>query len=186
MNSREEEQTASLGSRFFKTVREYVVLIAVALVLSFGIRATVAEVRVVPTGSMIPTIAIGDRLFTLKISYYFSDPKRGEVVVFEPPDALKARFTEPFVKRVIGLPGDVVEVRDGKTYVNGNEYDVPEADTPGYTYGPVKVPEGHYFMLGDNRNHSYDSHEWGFVPRENVIAKAVLIFWPISDARMLD
>ncbi|MCL5291858.1 MAG: signal peptidase I [Actinobacteria bacterium] len=175
----------SVGSGVLRTIREYAVLILVALVLSFIIRAAVAEVRVVPTGSMLPTIQIGDRLLTVKILYKFGEPQRGDVVVFEPPEILKGRFSEPFVKRVVGLPGDVIEVRDGKTYVNGEEFRVATADRPRYDYGPRKVPNESYFMLGDNRNQSYDSHEWGFVPRQNIIAKAVLVFWPLDDAKML-
>ncbi len=177
--------TGSKGSRILKTIREYAVLVLVALMLSFGIRTAVAEVRVVPSASMVPTIGVGDRLLTVKLIYRFGDPQRGDIVVFEPPESLKGRFNDPFVKRVIGLPGDVVEVRDGKTFVNGREFKVETAETPLYTYDPVRVPDGYYFVLGDNRNRSYDSHEWGFVPRENIIAKAVLVFWPPDDAKML-
>ncbi|MHB0976967.1 MAG: signal peptidase I [Candidatus Aquicultorales bacterium] len=180
-----EKTEVNTSKKAVKIIREYVVLVMIALALSFGIRATVAEVRVVPTGSMIPTIQVGNRLLTLKVVYYYSDPKRGDIVVFSPPENLRAKFTEPFVKRVVGLPGDTVEVRDGRTFVNGREYYVPSADIPKYTYGPATVPAGHYFMLGDNRNQSYDSHEWGFVPRENVIAKALVVFWPLENAKVL-
>lgn len=185
MSDRRERAREPKGSKALKTIREYAILILVALVLSFGIRTAVAEVRVVPSGSMLPTIGIGDRLLTVKLVYRFGDPQRGDIVVFDPPENLKGKFNDPFVKRVIGLPGDTVEVRDGKTFVNGREYKVPTAASPSYTYGPIKVPDGYYFVLGDNRNQSYDSHEWGFVPRENIIAKAVLVFWPPDDAKML-
>ncbi|MCL4499325.1 MAG: signal peptidase I, partial [Chloroflexi bacterium] len=141
-----EEAGEAAGSGVFRTIREYVVLILVALALSFIIRATVAEVRGVPTGSMIPTIIGGlpgrtdDRLLTIKALYYFADPKRNDIVVFDPPEALRSRFNEPFVKRLVGQPGDTVEVKAGATYVNGKEFKVAAADRPTYAYGPVRVP----------------------------------------------
>ena len=147
--------------------------------LAVGIRSCVAEARFIPSGSMQPTLDIDDRLIIEKISYRFRDPERGDVVVFSPTEALKADFDEAFIKRVIGLPGDIVEVENGEVYVNNQkltEKYIEEA--PDYKYPPTKVPEDQYLVLGDNRNNSLDSHIWGFVPRENLIGRATVRFWP--------
>ncbi|HZD60054.1 MAG TPA: signal peptidase I [Anaerolineae bacterium] len=175
-----------MAQRFWSTLSEFVVLVLIAFVLAMGIRTAVAEVRWVPTGSMEPTIKPGDRLFTVKLNYYFKEPARGDIVVFNvPPQVKREQNMPPFVKRVIGLPGDTVEVRGGKVYVNGKVFNVGTARTPEYDYPPVKVEDGMLFVLGDNRNHSYDSHEWGLLPEDNVIAKAVLIIWPLDHAHVL-
>ena len=149
-------------------------------ILAFGIRTFVAEARYIPSGSMEPTLEINDRLIIEKVSYHFTPPKRGEVVVFEPTDILQRQnFKDAFIKRIIGLPGEKVEVKEGKVYVNNQV--LPEKyieEEPQYSYGPVIVPQDHYLVLGDNRNNSYDSHYWGFVPRKNLIGKAAVRFWP--------
>lgn len=155
---------------------------ATAGVLAVGIRHFVAEPRYIPSGSMLPTLEINDRLIIEKLTYRFRDPLRGEVVVFSPTQTLqKYNFKEAFIKRVIGLPGDKIEVKKGRVYVNDRlieEKYIEEA--PKYTYGPTIVSEDTYLVLGDNRNNSYDSHQWGFVPRENLIGRAVFRFWPIE------
>ncbi len=159
----------------FKTV-------GLSIVLALGIRTFVAEARWIPSGSMEPTLQINDRLIVDKVSYRIQSPQRGDIVVFNPTDTLKAQnFNDAFIKRVIGLPGDKVEVKDGRVLING--IPLPEeyiADKPQYQYGPVKVPLNSYLMLGDNRNNSYDSHYWGFVPRDRIIGKAVVRFWPLK------
>ncbi|MDI6716318.1 MAG: signal peptidase I [Actinomycetota bacterium] len=178
--------TNNAANRFWNTFSEFVVLLVVSFVLAMGIRTAVAEVRWVPTGSMEPTVAAGDRLFTIKAIYYFEKPQRGDIIVFYAPKRANLNpNSAPFVKRLIGLPGDTVEVRDGKVYVNGQVFKVETARVPKYTYGPVTVPDGMYFVLGDNRNASYDSHEWGFLPEQNVIAKAVCVIWPFDHIKVL-
>jgi signal peptidase I len=151
-------------------------------ILAIGIRACVAEARFIPSESMLPTLAVDDRLIVEKISYRFSEPERGDVVVFSPTEALKEQnYKEAFIKRIIGLPGDVVEVKNGEVYVNNQKLTEKYIlSPPSYQYGPTKVPQGQYLVLGDNRNNSYDSHYWGFVPRENLIGKATVRFWPPS------
>ncbi len=163
--------------------------IGLSIVLALGIRHFVAEARYIPSGSMEPTLQINDRLVVEKISYYFNPPERGDIVVFWPPESLTppGQRRDAFIKRIIGLPGDVVEVRDGRVLVNGDplEEDYIKAP-PDYEWGPEEVSQGAYLVLGDNRNSSYDSHSWGFVPAENLIGKAMVRFWPPSRIGWLD
>lgn len=152
---------------------------ALSAVLALGIRTFVAEARYIPSGSMLPTLQINDRLIIDKVSYHFSDVQRGDIVVFNPTEVLRQKFKDAFIKRVIGLPGDTVEVRRGTVFVNGEALSENYiAAEPDYVYGPETVPEGQYLVLGDNRNNSYDSHYWGFVPRDLIVGKAVVRFWP--------
>jgi signal peptidase I len=156
--------------------------IALSAVLAFGIRTFVAEARYIPSGSMLPTLQINDRLIIDKVSYHFVEPHRGDIVVFSPTDTLRAQnFRDAFIKRIIGLPGDTVEVAEGKVYVNGEALaENYLQDYPNYQWGPEVVPPDQYLVLGDNRNNSFDSHLWGFVPRENIIGRAVVRFWPLN------
>lgn len=169
-------------------VVEIVKTLATAFILAIGIRTLVAEARYIPSSSMEPTLEINDRLIIEKISYRFKTPQRGDVVVFSPTDTLKEQnFKDAFIKRVIGLPGETIEVKGGKVYVNGQpirEKYIEEA--PEYSYGPETVPEDQYLVLGDNRNNSYDSHYWGFVPRKNLIGRAIVRFWPFERLGSLD
>jgi signal peptidase I len=173
---------------------ETIKTIGLSAVLAFGIRTFVAEARYIPSGSMLPTLQINDRLIIDKISYNFSNPKRGDIVVFNPTAALEQqKFKDAFIKRVIGLPGDRVDVRNGKVFINGKvlkEKYIDEA--PKYNWSSTEltpdgiVPPGHYLVLGDNRNNSYDSHYWGFVPKDKIVGKAIVRFWPIDRAGGID
>lgn len=162
--------------------------IALSAVLAFGIRSFVAEARYIPSGSMLPTLQINDRLIIDKISYNFSNPDRGDIIVFSPTDTLKAqKFKDAFIKRLIGLPGDKVEVKQGRVFVNDQplkENYIEEK--PNYNFGPVTVPPTQYLVLGDNRNNSYDSHYWGFVPRDKIIGRAIVRFWPLNRVGEID
>ena len=145
----------------------------------------VGQVREVPTGSMEPTILVGDRFWTDKLILRFTSIRRGDIVVFDPPPQVQAQY--PYIKRVIGLPGETVEVRDGLVFINGEPLDEPYiAEPPRYTYGPVTIPEGQYFVLGDNRNLSNDSHEWGLLERERIFARAVYRIWPVDRIGSID
>lgn len=156
--------------------------VGLSVVLALGIRTFVAEARYIPSGSMLPTLEINDRLVVDKIRYDFSDPHRGDIVVFHPPASAGDEAShEAFIKRVIGLPGETVAVKDGRVYVDGAPLteDYLEAP-PNYVWGPETVPQDAYLALGDNRNDSYDGHIWGFVPRDRIIGRATLRFWPFN------
>ncbi|HEY3364458.1 MAG TPA: signal peptidase I [Symbiobacteriaceae bacterium] len=160
----------------------------VAVLIGLFIRAEVAEARVVPTPSMVPTVLPGDRLLAEKLVYRFTGPHRGDIIVFRPPLSDENSrllstmgLEDDFLKRVIGLPGDKVEIRDGKVLINGTPLTEPYiAAPPNYVFGPKVVPPGQLFVLGDNRNNSYDSHAWGFLDESAVRSRAVVRFWPPS------
>ncbi|GAC1467339.1 MAG: signal peptidase I [Chamaesiphon sp.] len=156
--------------------------IGLSAVLAFGIRSFVAEARYIPSGSMLPTLHINDRLIVDKLSYRFKNPERGDIVVFNPTKKLEEQnFHEAFIKRVIGLPGNKVEVKGGRVYVNDQALrEKYIEEKPEYNWGPVIVPADSYLVLGDNRNNSYDSHYWGFVPHDNIIGRAIVRFWPLD------
>ncbi|MDB9527026.1 signal peptidase I [Oscillatoria sp. CS-180] len=177
------------SERSINPVVEGLQTLGLSIVLALGIRTFVAEARYIPSGSMEPTLEINDRLVVEKISYHLNPPQHGDIVVFWPPDNLfpEGKRRDAFIKRIIGLPGDTVQVTDGTVFVNG----VPLRedyikDEPNYTFGPETVPPESYLVLGDNRNSSYDSHSWGFVPAENIIGRAVVRFWPPSRVGGLD
>lgn len=156
-----------------KFLKQWVPSIAIGIILSLFIRTYVAEAMRVPTGSMIPTIEINDRLFVDKM-LWMSSLKHGDIVVFYPPENVENE--KRYVKRLIGLPGDTIEIKEGALYRNGAKVDEPylqEAMT--YTFGPVTVPADNYFFLGDNRNISYDAHLWStpFVEKDKLIGKVL-------------
>lgn len=162
--------------------------VGMSLFLAFGIRTFAAQAFFISSGSMELTLEVNDKLMVDKLSYDFTNPQRGNIVVFNPTKLLQAEnFHDVFVKRVMGLPGDKVLVRGGRVYVNNcalaENY---IAARPDYNYGPVVVPPNSYLVLGDNRNNSYDSHYWGFVPRNNIIGRAAARYWPLNRLGMLE
>ncbi|NIT03379.1 signal peptidase I, partial [Candidatus Saccharibacteria bacterium] len=171
-------------------------VLVTALILALIIRALAVQAFTIPSGSMKPTLLVGDYVLVNKFVYGprvpFTDsrffelksPKRGEVIVFKYPKD----HTRDFIKRVIGTPGDVVEVRNKMVYVNGkqmrepyarhsDEYVIYERPSPRDNYGPVTVPEDKYFVMGDNRDESEDSRYWGFVDIDEIKGKAFIIYW---------
>jgi signal peptidase I len=161
--------------------------IVLSFFLAFFTRSFIAEARYIPAGSMTPTLQINDRVVIDKWSYHFQLPQRGDIVVFLPTQRLKQEnFKDAFIKRVIGLPGEKVEIKEGKVYINNRPLEENYIEEPPkYQFGPATVPQNSYFMLGDNRNNSYDSHYWGFVPRENIIGKATKRFWPLDRSGLI-
>lgn len=165
-------------------LRENLLILFIALALSLIIRLFVAEPRYIPSDSMVPTLAIGDRLVVEKISYHLHPPAPGDIIVFDPPASLQLQGyakDQAFIKRVIAQPGQEVMIQRGQVYVNGQPLTENYiAQPPNYQWGPAIVPANHYFVMGDNRNNSNDSHIWGFLPRENIIGHATFRFWPLE------
>jgi signal peptidase I len=190
-------------------LREYVEAFFVALMLALVLRTFVLQAYKIPSGSMEPTLLVGDHIIVNKLEYGLRIPDsffgiapfaaeipwghyafkleavhRGDVVVFVfPPDP-----TKDFIKRVIGIPGDTVEIKDGMLYLNGARAKDPHAHfelspderqvvSQRDNFGPLKIPEGHYFMMGDNRDRSYDSRFWGLVDRNEIEGRAMFIYW---------
>ncbi len=188
--------------------RELPVLIVVAFVIALILKSFVLQAFYIPSASMEPTLMIGDRVLVEKISYRFGDPDNGDVVVFEKDlggtlpveeedrsvfekigDSFKGLFGFPtgtaqdFIKRVIGISGDTVEGRDGRIFLNGEPLDEPYLPdgTETSTFGPVEIPTGMIFVMGDNRGNSDDSRNFGPVPVSTVVGRAFLLIWPPSD-----
>jgi signal peptidase I len=181
-----------MNPRWQKLLLEYLEALAVALVLAFVIRTFVVQAFKIPSGSMLDTLLIGDHLlvnkflygtripFTDKIILPLEDPQHGDVIVFEFPEDT----SKDFIKRIIGLPGDVLEMKDKVVYRNGEKLDEPyvKHTDPGLqarrdNFGPITVPPGKYFVMGDNRDESYDSRFWGFVDKDKIRGKAWVIYW---------
>jgi signal peptidase I len=161
-------------------ILEWIKTGVIAIILSFIIKATVVEAYLVPSSSMVPTIQIGDRILGNKFIYWFTDPKPGDIVVFRPPPEAHTNVPR-YVKRVVAVEGDLVEIKNGLLYVNGKPRKEDYIkEPPEYTFGPKRVPKGHLFVLGDNRNNSHDGHVWEFLPKENLLAKVFFRFWPPS------
>jgi signal peptidase I len=181
---------------------ELVTIVAVALGLALGIQAFLVKPFRIPSESMVPTLEIGQRVLVDRVSFRFGDPDRGDIVVFKPPagadttscgvqhpgdtacpEPTEDRSDTNFIKRVIGLPGDRLKVIDGAAYINGRKLDEPYARLDSECGicnlpGEITVPDGMYFMMGDNRGASADSREWGPVPKKWMIGKAFMTYWP--------
>ncbi|MGI6705423.1 MAG: signal peptidase I [Clostridia bacterium] len=165
-----------------KELMEWVSSILIAVILAFVIRVYVFEFIQVIGISMVPTLKNHDWLLVEKISYRFRDPQRGDIIILKNPGNLK----ENFVKRVIGVENDVIEVRDGYVYVNQERIEEPYINEQAMDDFPaVIVPEDSYFVMGDNRNRSKDSRDpgVGFIPREDLLGRAVLRIWPLQSIR---
>ncbi len=178
-----------MKNNFVDVFFEYAKIIVIALVISLLVRTYVAEARVIPSESMLPTIKIGDRLIIDKIFYEIKgskDVQRGDIVVFDPPPAARSNDGIPFIKRVIGLPGETVSVKKGTVYINGEPLNEPYIlEEPAGDFKPYTVPGEMLFVMGDNRNRSNDSRYWGPVPLQNIIGKAEFRYFPFNDIGVL-
>ena len=163
----------------WKELWEYVKMILFGVIVVLVVDNFLLINAVIPSESMENTIMTGDRIFGNRLAYLFDDPERFDIVIFKYPDDESQRF----IKRVIGLPGETVEIREGKVYINGSDTPLDDSftpETPVGNFGPYTVPEGCYFMLGDNRNNSRDSRMWDnpYVKKEKILGKAVLRYFP--------
>lgn len=191
-----EGRAVSTEERKKSVFREYTEAIIIAVVLALFIRTFVIQAFKIPSGSMLPTLQIGDHLlvnkflygvrvpFTGKVLIPIKDPKHGDVIVFRFPEDRKVDY----IKRVIGVPGDRIEIKNKQLMINGKKIDdpnghfnssasLPAGMSPKDNFGPVTVPEGKLFMMGDNRDNSYDSRFWGYVDNADVLGKAIIIYW---------
>jgi signal peptidase I len=188
-----------------KWIREWVPSIGIAIVVALFVNTYVAQAVKVPTGSMLPTIQLNDRFIVEKAPLASGHLAFGDIVVFYPPLAdngspavknsalltgicgalnMLSGCPELYVKRLIGLPGDTIQVKDGALYRNGSKVDEPYVrERMTYTFGPVTVPQDHYLFLGDNRNSSFDSHLWPttpFVDKKDIVGKVVFRLYPFN------
>jgi signal peptidase I len=192
------ESTESGKSR----TREFIESLVAALIMAFIVMTFIIQSFEIPSGSMIPTLLLGDRILVNKFIFGtrvpFTDiklfpmrePARGEIIVFLPPRDFESPIGRGFhlIKRVVGLPGDTIEIVDKRLLVNGKEFPVANAhwDDPVVidrwssvrdNFGPIVIPQGFYFMMGDNRDNSYDSRFWGFVPECDLTGRPIMIYW---------
>jgi signal peptidase I len=175
---------------------DWIVTLAVAVALVLTVKVEVANPYRIPSASMEPTLrcarptagcdaTFSDRVIANRLAYRFHDPHRGDIVVFDAPSAAERRCSEggTFVKRIVGLPGEVVSERNGDVSIDGKPLDEPYVDSrrrDALTKTWPRVPEGEYFVMGDNRSASCDSRTWGPVPRRNLIGPVLLTYWPLN------
>ena len=179
-----EEQGKSKSTA--KEVLDWILYIGIVLILSWLIVTFVGVRTVVDGQSMEPTLQDGNNLIVDKLSYRFRDPKRYEIIVFP----YKYEENTYYIKRIIGLPGETVEIRNGSIYINGSEEPLEDVETKEPmegSFGPYTVPEDCYFVMGDNRNNSRDSRYWEhtFVTRDEILGKAVFRYWPLNKMKFL-
>ncbi len=183
-------------------VVDLIITVVIAVGIAYLVQAFIVKPYRVPSGSMEPTIAIGERIIAARFVYRFADPKRDEIIVFHPNgesaevyDAETASG-ETFVKRLVGMPGETIGAVDGRVYVcagEGPQNGLAIAETPGCSFpaepfvsspqdsfGPVRIADNRYFMMGDNRSDSDDSRNWGSITKEQMIGKAFMSYWPPS------
>lgn len=173
------------GPSQLRNALEWVAVIVGAVVIALLVRNFVVQSFQIPSGSMHSTLIEGDRVLVNRLSYRLHDINRGDVIVFSRPESAPAGPGEPedLIKRVIALPGETIEARDGKVYVDGEAINEPYLDSGTTTTNldePVKVPEGEVFVMGDNRGNSSDSRFIGTIPEDSVVGRAFAIIWPLS------
>ena len=190
-----------------RTLRELPVLFVVALCIAFVVKTFLAQAFYIPSGSMLPQLQLNDRVVVSKLAYKFHEPHRGDIVVFDRPErgfapaptntnpvrwvlervGIVQPSTEEFIKRVVGLPGETVEGKEGKVFVDGKrlvEPYLPDGMTTG-NFGPVKVEPGQLWVMGDNRSNSADSRFFGAIDQDTIVGRAVVRVWPLADASFL-
>ena len=212
MDKQESAKEETFKQKFIAGLKETVETVVFVVVMVIIIRFFIGEIRWIPSASMHPTLIEGDRIFVERFSRFFTTPKRGDIMVFYPPEEeiktdalsvfqrLSGFFCKDiaYIKRVVGMPGDKLEIKE---LVNGR-YQVYINDEPlkenyimspddyipcseGMFCGPMKIPAGQYFMMGDNRGNSKDSRYWGTLPQDRFIGRAVFLFWPFTRCKSL-
>lgn len=179
----EESESLDIKGEIFSWIK----VLVFSVIIAWIIGNFVLMIAYIPSGSMENTLQINDKVIGLRFAYKFEKPERKEIIMFKYPDD----ENKDFIKRIIGLPGETVKIIDGKVYINDSKEPLDEPylkETPTGDYGPYVVPEGCYFVLGDNRNNSLDSRFWKntFVKKEKILAKAICRFWPIGDFKILN
>lgn len=178
-----------------KSLQRTLISILVGLIFLVGLALNVLpqwlarslDTFVIPSPSMVPTLQVGDRILVQENPDY--QPQRGDIVVFKPAEELQRLDPQPsefYTKRVIGLPGETINISQGQVFINGQPLAEDYlAETPTYDLPSKAIPIEHYFLLGDNRNNSFDSHLWGVLPRQAIVGKAYKIYWPLDRVRSL-
>ncbi len=182
------EKESSKRKKILEFIFEYADSARSASIFALIIVTLIIQTFKIPTGSMIPTLNIGDHLMVNKFIYYFAKPKRGNVIVFVYPVNPK----KDFIKRLVGLPGETIQIKDGSVFINGEELKAPRAIAERYYYnegmygeGLIKIPDNAYFVMGDNTRNSKDSRFWGFVPKKNLLGRAFFVYWPLTKMRII-
>ncbi len=154
--------------------------IVLAIIIALLIKSFIIDSRYIPSSSMYPTLKIDDRLLVNKLSYIFSEPERKDVIILTPPEEVHSKYD--YVKRIIGLPGETVEIKDGKVYIDNEPLEENYiAEKPNYHFGPKKIPSDFVLVLGDNRNKSFDGHLWHqWLSIESIKGKVFFRYWPLN------
>jgi signal peptidase I len=156
-------------------IREILWVIFLVAIIS-GLFSITIQTRYIEQTCMLPTIKPGERLVIEKVSYHFHEPQRGDIIILKPPQNPKSA---PFIKRIIGLPNETIEIKEGAVYINGSRLEEPYIKEPILQpFPPLTIAPHHYFVMGDNRNGSSDSRSWGTLPRQNIIGRAWIRYWP--------
>lgn len=179
----EAKKETSSNSEFF----QWILTFAIAVVIALCVNHFVLVNAEIPSGSMENTIMTGDRVFGNRLSYTFSEPERFDIIIFRYPDD----ESQLFIKRIIGLPGETVEIHNGQIFIDGSAAPLEDVETKEFmqgSFGPYTVPDNCYFVMGDNRNNSKDSRYWEhtFVTKDEIIGKAFLRYWPLNKLKFLE
>ena len=169
-----------MKKHWVKEILEYLTSILIAFLITFLAPLYLFQPYKVEMGSMLPTLHNNDRIMINKITYRFGQPQRGDIVVFNPPNK---NADVHYIKRIVGLPGESIQVKDGKVFINQTELIEPylsQTDTPGFV-GPVLLKEDEYFVMGDHRNNSMDSRDFGAITRDKIQGKTMCLLWPMKD-----
>jgi signal peptidase I len=196
----EGEVTPEPKGRSYRAVIEWAIILMAVVLSTLVLRTYVVQSFYIPSGSMLPTLQVGDRIIVNKLSYRLHDPHRGDVVVFARPPLEDQAYAD-LVKRVIGLPGETISSSGGDIYINGKRLSEPWLPSGPNSYsgalsggdpnpqfdlpGPVKIPAGEYFVMGDNRKFSEDSRFFGPIPKSLIVGRAVAVVWPVSHLKGL-